>query len=344
MRKALVSVVIPAYNVEKYIVKTLESVIKQSHENLEIIVINDGSVDKTRDVAFSVLKNTSKPFEIIDQKENQGVGVARNIGIENSKGEYIKFLDGDDILMPDAVEMLLENLKKHKTHMAFGGQDIVLPSGKVLYKYTDMYKYKWEKEHFRKALKDFILGEVHISLNSSIFESSLIKENNIRFTKGAKYGEDNEFIAKAMYYAKETSSICESVVMALYRTESSTKIPSLSVFHNVGSIKRLIRFFQERHENEIAEILEKYSLPVSYSWAIGNIAFNGYPYKHWKKIVKNKVILDNIKKMRLPFKQKTKFHKQMLAAKRIFLISPTLLYITMRIVSRCITSKVKLEN
>ncbi|MFN3692324.1 MAG: glycosyltransferase family 2 protein, partial [Fervidobacterium sp.] len=95
MTKPLVSVIIPAYNVEGYIEKTIESVLNQTYRNLEIIVVNDGSTDKTREIAYNILKNSGVNFKIIDQT-NQGVSVARNVGIENASGDYIKFLDGDD--------------------------------------------------------------------------------------------------------------------------------------------------------------------------------------------------------------------------------------------------------
>lgn len=90
-----VSIIIPAYNVEKYIPRTLESIKSQTFKDIEVIVINDGSTDNTLTIVKNFLKNVDFSYKIITQK-NQGVSAARNRGIKEAKGKYICFLDGDD--------------------------------------------------------------------------------------------------------------------------------------------------------------------------------------------------------------------------------------------------------
>lgn len=104
----LISVVIPAYNAENTIIATVNSVYNQTYKNLEIIVVNDGSTDKTLEVItnFKELNNNGMPFIIID-KVNGGVSSARNLGISNSKGEFIAFLDSDDKWLPEKIEKQL---------------------------------------------------------------------------------------------------------------------------------------------------------------------------------------------------------------------------------------------
>ncbi len=338
MIKTLVSVIIPAYNVEGYIEKTIESVLNQTYRNIEIIVVNDGSTDKTKEIAHNILKNSGVNFKIINQT-NQGVSVARNVGIENASGDYIKFLDGDDRLHPSSIELLLNKALEKNVGIVFGGQDVITFNGKVIYKYENMYKYKWETESYKKAIIDFLTGETYISVNSSLISSKLIKENNIKFTKGAKYSEDIEFLAKVIYYSKSISCLSITTVLSVYRPTSSTKQATLSVFHNVGSVKRLIKFFKNLSETEIVKVLEEYSLPFAYGWSIGNLAFNGYPYKKWIKIAKNKHILENVKRMKIPTKKKTKFQKQELLLKNIYLMCPSILYISLRISSKYFSKK-----
>ncbi|HPC24063.1 MAG TPA: glycosyltransferase family 2 protein, partial [Fervidobacterium sp.] len=106
---------------------------------------------------------------------------------------------------------------------------------------------------------------------------------------------------------------------------------TLSAFHNAGSMKRLKRFFEAKGEYEIVEILERYSIPSSYAWSLGSLAYNGYPYRKWIKIAKNRTIRQYIKKFDIPFENKTNFHKQLLMAKSIYMFSPTLAYVVMRI-------------
>ena len=108
--KPLVSVVLPIYNVEKYLPKCLDSVVGQSYENIEIICINDGSPDESEKIVADYMKNDSR-IVLINQK-NQGLSGARNTGIENAKGEYIMFLDSDDWIDPETVEVAVDEAQK----------------------------------------------------------------------------------------------------------------------------------------------------------------------------------------------------------------------------------------
>ena len=104
----LISVVIPAYNAGQFLDETLESVLSQTYENWECIIVNDGSTDNTESVAKKWCEKDSR-FRLTD-KENGGLSSARNWGIKESKAEYIAFLDADDLYMPNFLEICLENL------------------------------------------------------------------------------------------------------------------------------------------------------------------------------------------------------------------------------------------
>ena len=101
----LVTVVVPVYNVEKYLKKCLDSLLSQTYHNIEIIVVNDGTTDKSLDIAKEV-NSIDERVKIISQ-ENQGLSEARNTGIRNAKGEYICFVDSDDFVHKDYVKLLL---------------------------------------------------------------------------------------------------------------------------------------------------------------------------------------------------------------------------------------------
>ena len=104
----LISVVIPAYNAELFLDETLESVLSQTYENWECIIVNDGSTDSTESVAKKWCEKDSR-FRLTN-KENRGLSSARNWGIKESKAEYIAFLDADDILTPDSLEVRINVL------------------------------------------------------------------------------------------------------------------------------------------------------------------------------------------------------------------------------------------
>ena len=111
----MVSVIIPAFNVEKYIEKCIQSVVNQTSRDIEIIVVDDGSTDGTG-ILCRELENRYENVKYFRQ-ENRGVSIARNTGIRESKGDYLMFIDGDDYVEPEITELLLEKAEK--------GHDIV---------------------------------------------------------------------------------------------------------------------------------------------------------------------------------------------------------------------------
>lgn len=106
-----VSVVIPVYNIEKYLKETLESVIKQTKSDIEIICVDDGSTDSSKDILYEYAQKDSR-IKIFEQ-ENSGAGVARNIGFKQASGKYVAFLDSDDIYELDMLEKMYDKAEKH---------------------------------------------------------------------------------------------------------------------------------------------------------------------------------------------------------------------------------------
>ena len=104
----LISVVIPAYNAEQFLDETLESVLSQTYENWECIIVNDGSTDNTEEIAKKWCEKDTR-FRYF-YKENSGTSDTRNLGIKKARGEYIAFLDADDLYMPNFLDVCLENL------------------------------------------------------------------------------------------------------------------------------------------------------------------------------------------------------------------------------------------
>ena len=122
----LISIVIPAYNIEGYLGPTLDSILAQTYKNLEIIVVNDGSKDKTGAVADTYAAKDTR-IRVI-HKENGGVTSARLCGVAEAAGEYIGFVDGDDFIEPQMYARLMENLQTHGADISHCGYQMVFPS------------------------------------------------------------------------------------------------------------------------------------------------------------------------------------------------------------------------
>ncbi|MCM1291633.1 MAG: glycosyltransferase [Prevotella sp.] len=113
-----VSIVIPAYNCEKFLMRSVESALHQDYIDIEVIVIDDGSSDKTLSIAEKFAARDSR-IKVVAQP-NSGVSAARNRGIEEASGEYLLFLDADDVLLPDAISILLKIIKEYDAEIAAG--------------------------------------------------------------------------------------------------------------------------------------------------------------------------------------------------------------------------------
>ena len=116
MKNPLVSVIIPIYNVEKYINKTINSVINQTYKNLEIILVNDGATDNSLEICKKYNEIDSRIMII--EKENGGLSSARNAGLDVAKGEYISLIDGDDFIESHFIEYLLSLIIKSEADIA----------------------------------------------------------------------------------------------------------------------------------------------------------------------------------------------------------------------------------
>ena len=118
--KPLISVIVPVYNVEKYLRKCLESIINQTYKNLQIILVNDGSTDSSLSICKEY-ENIDNRIIVID-KENEGPAIARNVGLDSADGDFIAFVDSDDWILENMYEVLLEKQAIHNADMTVCGK------------------------------------------------------------------------------------------------------------------------------------------------------------------------------------------------------------------------------
>lgn len=191
-----ITVIIPVYNVEKYLRKCLDSVINQTYTNLEIICVDDGSPDNSGAILDEYAKKDSRI--IVIHQENAGVSAARNQGLDIATGEYIAFVDSDDWLEPQCYELAVaEFLRDNSINLVYFGAKVFNERHNLSQKEFEVQKkwfspfYKGKYELSNKLMSHFI-GAVW----SWLFKKSIIDEYNIRFSN-YKLSEDSLFL---MYY------------------------------------------------------------------------------------------------------------------------------------------------
>ena len=159
----LVSVIIPTYNCENFIEETVESVEHQTYKIYEIIIVDDASTDCTIDVVLRLQEKYGNIY-YYQQPENQGVAVARNIGLELAKGRYVAFLDADDLWKPNKLEIQLLIMQKKECAFSYTAYGIIDESGRVIKKKCGVI----EKVDYEFLLKNTIIGTSTVILDRNI--------------------------------------------------------------------------------------------------------------------------------------------------------------------------------
>lgn len=212
------SIIVPVYNVEKYLPKCLESLIKQTLKDIEIICVNDGSIDNSLAILKEFASKDSR-IRIIDN-QHQGVAKTRNTGIEQSSGEYIGFVDSDDYIDIDFFEKLYNSATKSNS-------DIAIASILKHKNFFNIYNAKYTKEETAITIQDKIKlceDKKHFFFYAwnKIYHSRFIKENNIKFSEGQIY-EDVMFAIKALYYSNKIISVYGTKYHYIEHENSLTK-------------------------------------------------------------------------------------------------------------------------
>ncbi|WP_016896792.1 glycosyltransferase [Aerococcus viridans] len=184
----MVSIIVPVYNAAPYLSKCITSILNQSYQNLECILVNDGSTDNSLDICLEWTKKDTK-VQVIDQK-NGGVSVARNQGIQASRGDFILFVDSDDTVDSNTISYLIEEQESENVDVIIFGLVRHFRDGHITKSSGIHTKRKLSFEDFIANFWDNYEGELTNSPTNKLYKASIIKENHIEFPLGMKMGED----------------------------------------------------------------------------------------------------------------------------------------------------------
>ena len=223
-----ISVIIPAYNSENFIEESIDSVLRQTYTDFEIIVVNDGSTDNT----LSILKGYEEKYSNITiiNKENGGQGLARNLALTQASGEYILFLDADDFIEPVTLEVSLRKIEQQQSDfLMFDWKYFKEKGGQKTYLYTN------KDENFHNS---YLLGEECLNLlNMSsyytvnkLYSRKFLSENDIKYGEGYLY-EDIPFWVKAVLRAKKVSLLHSPLYNIRISQSSVTKTKHCTNLH-----------------------------------------------------------------------------------------------------------------
>lgn len=183
-----ISIIIPVYNAEKYLSETLDSILNQTFTDFEVIAVNDGSTDSSLDI-LKLYKNKDKRIRIIDKK-NSGVSDARNTGIKNATGEYVCFVDADDILAQEYIEAMFDVVSKYGADMVVCRYVTFRKSNQITYVHGN------SDVNQVKSVTDLLERGLLTSAWNKLIKKEIIIKNNILYDTNMTFGEDLFFCWK----------------------------------------------------------------------------------------------------------------------------------------------------
>lgn len=289
--KPKISVIVPIYNVEEYLEKCLDSLVNQTLKELEIILINDGSPDKSEDIVKKYLKKYSEKI-VYHKKINEGQGVARNYALSIAKGEYISFVDSDDYIDLTMFEKLYNKAKEDKSDIVASVGFIEVKNGIETI----------NNEHFKHSdnLKKYILN--NSGPCGKIIKKEVIKKNNLLFPNLRAY-EDIAVVPLWGLYAKNISFIEEPLYYYLIREGSTMKqiVYNEKLTHIYPSLDNLYKHFNKKAKDKYQEELE---------WIYIEHLLHAASLRFFKFDKKEEIIkINKIIKERFPKWNKNKYYK-----------------------------------
>ena len=236
MEKIKISVIIPVYNVEKYIRQCLESVIDQTLKDIEIIIVNDGTRDNSMEIVEEYISD--ERIKIIN-KENGGLSSARNAGMKEAKGKYICFIDSDDFIENIMLEELYNKIEKTNSDVA--DSDVFLYDNK-----THEIKERKNKEYQKIEKGLFLWGRYNVEVWNKIYRKKFLLDNNIFFEEGIIH-EDDLFSMKVLLLTNKIEHIDKSFYY--YRINRSGSIMTdVNLEKELYSLKIIVNKIKELQE------------------------------------------------------------------------------------------------
>lgn len=243
-----ISIIVPVYNVEKYIGRCIESILCQTFTDFELILVDDGSPDNSVGICGKYMEKDARIFLI--HKENGGLSSARNAGIDSAKGEYLLFVDGDDVIHPETLEILYSNLKENNVQISMGNfcrfhndSELRFQSGDENAQSSNSGIRVLEKLYDRND------GARYVSACGKLIKRSLFE--NVRFPVGRLF--EDEFTTYLLYYKAHKVSVTEKVLYYYFVNDEgiTRNLTIQKYFDEYDAQWQRILFYKEKNLKEI---------------------------------------------------------------------------------------------
>lgn len=282
-----ISIVIPVYNLEKYIKKCLNSVLMQTFDNFEIICVNDGSTDSSLDI-LKEYASADKRIKIINQT-NSGAGTARNNGLKHSVGKYVQFLDGDDYFEPQMLEKLYNLAEKHQSDITVCSSRKVDDEGNITETKNpnsplNLAKLIFDKPFNHMDYKEDIFTLIGTIPWNKLYLREMLIKNDLKFPN--LIGPDDLcFVHMSIVCAEKIVAIDDELINYRYNRQGS--VQTYRANHTIDIVKAFLylkNFLKQKNLYEILSTAYQKALVFSLRWEVG--LCNDEQYKNFLKELK----------------------------------------------------------
>lgn len=329
----MISIIVPIYNSEKYLRKCIDSILKQTYKDFELILVNDGSSDNS----LVICKGYNDHRIRIISTENSGVSNARNMGIDIAQGEYIAFVDSDDSLPENALLKLHKTMIEHNCDMVLGSYCLVygnncVPHSQRLKPGAYLFRNLHNIMIDDGTLSGFLIGSVW----GTLYRTKIIRQHNILFNRNIKNNEDGLFNFEYALHAQTLFVIKDNVYYYHQYKNSSRSREKTSQVYNDQIYKYICSIIHDRNRYNI----DNQFLKRNVSLALWDILSCSYPWKQGVNFIKERIrdpkVTQGIQEIEY---QKLTFHKRV-----VFLLikwhSYNMLYILVKHIIPFLNSKV----
>lgn len=279
------SIIIPIYNKEQFLKRCINSICNQTYQNLQIILIDDGSTDHSGVICEEYAKEDSR-IEVY-HTENKGVGQARNYGLSKVRGTYIQFVDGDDYITNKATEVLIMTMKNSSVDMVVCGymkkfNNFFIPNGKM-----EPYKIYSNSEYLIRTLKD--PGHHYYGvLWNKLYLADTIKKNNIQFDDTVDLGEDFIFNLDYIKHIARIRVIYNKLCIYSCETpDSLSRTSERNIESSYKELKNRQKIYQKYVECfQFLELYDKYKDRVQQYWLMFYVRNKNYikhEFNNWSR-------------------------------------------------------------
>lgn len=259
----MISVIVPVYNVEKYIEKCVESILTQSYRDFEIILVDDGATDSSGKICDKLCETDSR-IKVVHQS-NQGLSAARNTGLDNMQGEYVTFIDSDDYIENDYLQCLYENVTSQQAEISVCGHRIVEENKKIQVQETADAPLEvcTGREAACKIVKDS--SAFMITACGKLFHACL---KEFLYFPAGKVHEDEFVIYKALYAAKRVTISQRPLYCYVQHTGSITNSRfSIKRLDKLKALKEAITYFEDLGDEDLKwYAVKRYLLNIQIAW------------------------------------------------------------------------------